>query len=594
MEIDRTEAIDFIPINTLKGKKFVVKDYQRGYKWEQEQIEALLKDIHNHKEGKYCLQPLVIDENSDNVELIDGQQRITTIYLLLHYFGIEQFYSIDYQTRESTREFLSSNIQLLKEVAEAKTEWEDFVKQHPQFDNVDVFHLQLVYSRIYFYFEKRDKYYKDSFLNKILYQLHVIWYDIKANNKIQQPEEVFLNLNSGKVLLTSSELIKALFILDAQNKYTPDIAKLKAAELATEWDIIENKLHDDTFWYFICDHKHYETSDTRIDLIIDLANGLSPNSKLWDPMNGYRIYEELYLKGEVINWPNIKNTFNKLNEWFEDKILYHYTGFLIVSRITTLHAIITASKSKNKDEFRETLLKIIQDEFNKVITDQDKVYKKYDLEVITYEGNRRECQNALLLLNIQYYLNNKSDNKFPFNLYKSESWSVEHINPQNPREFNSVNAVVKWLHSFKLYFEKSEKEAKLRKEIDSIIKVISTGSLNRRLIDLKLSNQNKELLDNVISKITEVLELHDISNLALLDKVTNTMLSNKVFMEKRQVILDLYYMRSKAAYIPECTKDVFTKNFSKDDDAVSDSIFGLADMEDYKSHIEKQLEIYYT
>lgn len=96
---------------SLQGLIFVIKEYQRGYRWEPSQIKALLNDIKDFKthdgELKYCLQPLVVkkiksevssenrlsksldhqtvfQEEADEIwELIDGQQRLTTVLLIL-------------------------------------------------------------------------------------------------------------------------------------------------------------------------------------------------------------------------------------------------------------------------------------------------------------------------------------------------------------------------------------------------------------------------------------------------------------------------------------------------------------------------------
>lgn len=76
----------FRPISSLLGKSFVVKDYQRGYKWDKKEILELLNDFNEHEvnEGKYCLQPIIVRETEvdGSLELIDGQQRITSLYLL--------------------------------------------------------------------------------------------------------------------------------------------------------------------------------------------------------------------------------------------------------------------------------------------------------------------------------------------------------------------------------------------------------------------------------------------------------------------------------------------------------------------------------
>ncbi|MEI0701933.1 DUF262 domain-containing protein [Brachyspira intermedia] len=101
-------SVKMCSIGKLLNYNFVIPSYQRGYRWDEIQVNDLLNDIYefhqNNNEGFYCLQPLVLKnisdekisdkkildelklENKDNVyEVIDGQQRLTTIYLILKY-----------------------------------------------------------------------------------------------------------------------------------------------------------------------------------------------------------------------------------------------------------------------------------------------------------------------------------------------------------------------------------------------------------------------------------------------------------------------------------------------------------------------------
>lgn len=596
------KKIDFIPIEKLEEFHFLVKEYQRGYKWEQEQILALLKDIDFHESGKYCLQPIIIKETKDGIELIDGQQRMTTLYLILHFLGSSQFYSIDYQTREASQLFILTKLSYLDKAVSEKKDWLTFILEINQldeqnYDNVDIFHFYLVYSEIVKWFEDKDEQFKNQFKAKILNQIHVIWYDIENSQKLLHAEEVFLNLNAGKIPLTNSELIKALFILDVQNQYSKDLATLKSAELATEWDLIENQLHESEFWYFICDHKYYNSIDTRIDLIIDITNKIAPK-KDWDGLDAYRLYEAEFLEDRPLNWESIKQTFNRLNEWYKDKELYHYVGFLIVTQLKKLSDIIKLSQGKSKLKFKEELVGIIKEELKKTKTSEDrKIQHIYDLETINYEDNRKECQNILLLLNIQYFINNSSHNKFPFDLYKNELWSVEHINPQNPRDFMDIKQIVNWLSSFEKYYNKYEpNQTEIINDSKELLNIFNgIENQNRKLSELRLPKEKVDKLQNTIEAITNDLELHNIANLALLDQSTNSKLSNNIFMEKRKLILQLYYKtKEKNVFIPECTKDVFTKNFTKENENISDEFFAQKDMDDYRKHIKEQLEIYYN
>lgn len=107
-------AVEFIAktISSLSGN-FRLPGYQRGYRWTSDEIERLLDDLfewnENSPKGFYYLQPIVVKnlgKNADGIdeyELIDGQQRLTTIYLILlaikKWLPAPDFYSLSYDTR---------------------------------------------------------------------------------------------------------------------------------------------------------------------------------------------------------------------------------------------------------------------------------------------------------------------------------------------------------------------------------------------------------------------------------------------------------------------------------------------------------------
>lgn len=592
----------FIPVYQLQNKHFEVKDYQRGYKWTKKEITDLLKDINDHKEedGKYCLQPVIVKTLQNGaIELIDGQQRITSIYLLLYYLEREKFYHLDYQTRASTRAFLENELPLLHKTILDEKDWHFFIQAHPHFNNVDVFHLFVVYTQIHQWFDE-NQIDTTNFLQKLQQNASVIWYDIEHTNTnknfISSAEQVFLNLNAGKIPLTSSELIKALFILDTQNRYSKEVARLKATELATEWDQIETKLHDDLFWFFICDDKHYSNTDTRIDFIIDLVN--NRNLKKHDNLYAYRIYEERFKNEEDLDWKAIKKTFNKLLEWFENKKAFHLVGFLIVSGLGKLSNLLELSKNKSKTDFSNELEKQIKKAFTKTKTKDNKEVEIYDLENLHFQDYKKECLDVLLLLNVMYYVKNNSSNKFPFNLFKNQKWSVEHINPQNPRDFKTVSQLLEWLNVNREYYKTNNQISDV---IDEVLTFVNKIEPQKHLKDHRFTKEQADIIEELTALITNDLGLHTIANLALLDVNTNSKIGNKPFLEKREEILALdqkgEYINSKGevkkVYIPICTKNVFAKIYTTNKESTVKSFFGKDDMDAYYSFIENQLETYY-
>ncbi len=73
----------------LKGLTFLIPFQQRGYKWTETNVKTLLNDLKEFidcKDGHkqmYCLQPLaVVKLDEKKYSVLDGQQRLTTLFLL--------------------------------------------------------------------------------------------------------------------------------------------------------------------------------------------------------------------------------------------------------------------------------------------------------------------------------------------------------------------------------------------------------------------------------------------------------------------------------------------------------------------------------
>lgn len=83
-----------IYLESQETKTFMIPVYQRNYAWEEDEITALIKDVydslHKDKNAPYYIGTLVTYKRGDNeYEVIDGQQRITTIYVILKVLGVK-------------------------------------------------------------------------------------------------------------------------------------------------------------------------------------------------------------------------------------------------------------------------------------------------------------------------------------------------------------------------------------------------------------------------------------------------------------------------------------------------------------------------
>ena len=89
-----------------EAKIFHIPNYQRGYRWTEDEVQALLDDLYafcSEADTVYCLQPLVLEKRKDgNTVVVDGQQRLTTLAIILRMLGVRPGWDIEY-TAEGNR-----------------------------------------------------------------------------------------------------------------------------------------------------------------------------------------------------------------------------------------------------------------------------------------------------------------------------------------------------------------------------------------------------------------------------------------------------------------------------------------------------------
>ncbi len=593
------EPLDLKTIYGILGENFYIPNYQRGYRWTRKQVVELLNDIWTFaqkpvdKEGEfYCLQPIVVkqklweNENGENVngyEVIDGQQRLTTLYLIIDYLvknsltvdmaeaiGKDKF-TLRYETRPKSEQFLN-NINLDR-------------------SNIDFHHISDACLAIQEWFAKDEnaKRYNDrqrfmtAFFGEKNHErsIQVIWYQVED---AIDGKELFTRLNIGKIPLTNSELIKALFLNESSFKDLSGNVRMNKVIISRIWDDIEQSLNDQDFWAFITNEKK-GTYSTKIDLLFDMISKKS--NKEIDPL-----YTFLYFLKESNGsdqslwslWLRIEQYYLTLRQWYKDKNLYHKIGFLITCGDSITDLIETSLDSK-KDEFEKMLNKRIREKMN------------FDIESLSYEkyGDYKKIERTLLLFNIESIRSNPNIAEYyPFKFHKNVSWSIEHIHAQNSEGIDQTKKKpwLLWLsHHKDVILELIEDEntlehdgewANILGEIDQLNEVNITwqvfSSLSNRIIK-KLSDGSDSDYD----------DMHSISNLALVGQEDNSVLNNSAFEVKRRAIID---MDKEGHYIPLCTRRVFLKYYNNKPSSQQYYFWSKEDRENYLNEIKRVLDYY--
>ena len=515
----------------IKGA-FYVPSYQRGYRWGEDEVNRLLDDVFQNGQKNYCLQPVVVRKKDDTFELVDGQQRLTTIYLIYKYmsdinpmFFHKPAFNLIYETREQSADFLANM---------------DLEKQE---DNIDFWFIANAYKTIKKWFEadmqirvmKIYEYFKEH--------VKIIWYEVGAG---EDAISLFTRLNIGKIPLTSAELVKAMF-LSRDNSENMD--REKQEEISLQWDNIEKELHNDSMWYFLTNNikNKYQT---RIDLILDLISGKEEINK--EKYYTFFKFDAMRKDKQPLEeiWRKIQQTFLILKDWFENHELYHKIGYLIASGTKTLQQIFDESENKTKDEFNALLSGFIRKSID----------IKGNYSELSYEKplDYRKISTLLLLFNVESVRQNGENSQwFPFDKFKYSkgsrvTWSLEHIHAQQSEGMRTQEVWKEWL-------------------VRHIPSVKVVGQNQDELIAEMQAAVDKEKLersefDAIQQKVLEILSvsgnteyLHSIANLALLNTADNAALNNSTFDVKRNAIVD---MDKRGQYIPFCTKMVFLKYYT--------------------------------
>lgn len=525
----------------LLGMNFFIPGYQRGYRWTEQQVNDLLNDINEFEPENgswYCLQPLVVMKKDEKWEVIDGQQRLTTIYLILACLGVTDKYTIEYETREGSKEFLEN---ISKEFKSGKAE--DEAK-----GNIDFFYMHKAYKTINNFFEEKKN--QEDFKNKLLNNVKFIWYDVGDLDE-EKKHNLFSNLNSGKIALTKAELIKALFLNKVGTEKGSE-REIQQRLIAEEFDQMERAIRQDDFWYFVAGNQEKPSSCINLlfDLMLEKELDEKKESHKKEPFSTFFYFNDK-LKKESNLWDEVQKVFHILEGWFSDFELYNLIGYLRAVKDNTLSlSDLYKLYAENKDitGFKTAL----KDRCKKTVK-----YENNNFLELRYDEEKNQVFNLLLLFNIATLnANSQEKNRFSFANFHKNKWDVEHISPQNPKD-----------------------NEELKKIIEDRQNPIFTALKNA------LSQNNEKEIESEREKFFATDEsLMSIENLTLLTSHDNRGISNGFFFEKRNK-LKAYFQ--KGSFIPTCSMNVFMKYYSENPQQMD--FWDEKDRQSYKKAIEDRI-----
>ena len=587
-----TELLDVTDKNN-----FIIPTYQRGYKWTSSggnsHVEVLMRDLSSAFErgmsNRYYLQFITLKENGKDFEVIDGQQRLPTLIILFSVLGYflgtkeeKNFVSdkLKYQARENfVKKYIYDNINLLLE----SEGWDSFVQNDAEHDNQDVFFIYHATKTIHKFIEKelhenKRKEYFDYLCDRVLLIVNLLEEGMKS-------EKIFINVNKG-VKLKDEDLVKGLIItkipLDNQTqqyRMTENEINEVRANLGRQWDDLSRwSSREDIIKFFKINYG----DDNRLGWLIHLTYPEVQNTEDLNPMFNY--LDDLYRtkkKTATEIFTKIRKTMLTLNDWFGEPEICNLLGYVLHAKKDSeiKNIWIKLDSCKTKTEVLQMLKSLCKD----LLPLND---AKEELQELNYEDFESELFKLFLMLDVAKFMpiGNRKAVPYDFGQISSNNWSIEHIFPQNAKDFKNVNslsdadlAIIKEL--LPSDFEELGVEEEDKKE--TIFTLFN--KIKEAVNECQIGNDERDNLEYLLGKIAG--DLHKLGNLALLQRGMNLGLSNHFFDGKRNIIVRKV---SEGQFVPYHTYDVFSKLVIETGTGLH--VWSKADIAKHEEYIKDQIK----
>lgn len=579
----------------LNGKcnSYRIPEYQRGYKWTVLQIEQLLNDINCfHQNGNedrfYCIQNITLVEKDDCYNVVDGQQRLTTLVVLLSYLGETVLVSdkLEYSVRPETDYFIrnfiiNSNIDT--------ENWDLFLENNTDkdYDHQDIFYLFSAHKTIKSWI-LGNNIDVDSFKTKLLENVKLIVNKLNTDNE----QDLFMNLNTGKVSLDGADLVRALLITNVAKEELGNVAledTRSIVKINEKRVRIGLELDEISVWWNQRNVREYFNFLDKISVPPNETIGFNSRIypidllyKLYVAINGEKDIRLQYFENQsyVELYKNLISLHRTAKDWFQDYEIYHYVKYIVTQSGIGIATIWNDWRNtKSRKDFVGNLkekCKSIVDKFIDGIS---------DLQVDWFANEDSGLYKILIMSDIiEIIESQQSENRIPFlppEYFRPEKEDIEHIFPQTPigtRNYLNESDYKAYIELLNELFDKYDQDGN---DSNEILKIEFPQDWSD---SVSVENCKKEINSNA----DKLIHRNSIGNLVLLNEKINRSYGNDFYTRKRIEII----RNTKMKFIRPHAHRPFVKMFSPKPSELN--VWTDKDIVDNAEYIKHQLVTFFN
>ena len=565
-----------VPVGRLRGR-LVLPSYQRGYRWKRVHVQELLTDLAAFAAGPadgrfYFLQPVVVCGSGERWELVDGQQRLTTLYLVGRVLrriagpaapALPE-YTLAYETRQQTGEFLATFDGALGAV-------------DPEAVTVDAFHLRDAAQTIEEWAADNPAAAR-SVLELICERdpaertARVMWYPVERAAQAD-PRNLFSRLNEGRIPLTDAELVRAV-LLGSSIGADEAATEGERRRMAAEWDAIEKRLHDDEYWAFLCegDATDHVDGTPRMDHLFRVlyqrdrsgsrADGAAADVRTPNASNQHAVFQHIHRRilqeGPGPFWDEFRLLTATLETWWADRELRHLVGFLVATAGRDGDAVKLLSQLLAKRHQpgcgRQQFAAEVRERCWRRVAGKGLARPVSDVLAGLHYGQRAQVRATLLLFNVLVLLHRKDGGTFSFHAFRTGKWDIEHV---HPKAGGTTNAGKKAAWAQVILADAGTVQQLGAPELKDRLRALTQD-------DVAEGDSFKAIYEAVRARFGGGEEedgdaINRIGNLVLLNSRVNQSIGNQIFSIKRTAVIrnDL-----EGAFVPPATRNVFLKYYT--------------------------------